>query len=270
MATTIEMIEQMQANAERARAAAQSGPRSFVSNSIVLLTDGQRALVRPLVNMDGAIVMPMHDKFKNTDASLASRKDQYGAMVAAPIANLCAVHFGKPCAFCVNAKEQKLEARFECFVPVYLYGIKNPDDSAAAYTDPDGNVKPVKGFRMLRLKQGSAILNQLMSVFKDADYGRDVTGCDFLVERHGSGMDTSYSCTPKPPKTMEPNMKAAIPPIAKFQEILEEIYPIKVVEHAPVNGASPDGGAVTLDLAASTANVVPPTAGGAKEEAFTF
>lgn len=237
MISTIEQIEQMQRDAEQRRTAAREGGKSYVSNSIVLLADGQRALVRPLYNMDGVIVVPMHDKFKNTDVSLSSRTDVSGRTIAAPISAVCASEFGKPCMLCSNAKENKLEARNECFIPVYLFAIKDASGDSVTFTSPEGEAKPVKGFRMLRCKQGSPILSQLMSVFKDADYGRDITGCDFLISRKGSQLDTTYSCTPKPPKPMEANLKAAIPPITRFHEILSEIYPIKVLERPPVNGA---------------------------------
>ncbi len=262
MVSTIEQIEQMQANAEKARQAAKDGLRAYVSNSIVLLKDGERALVRPLYNMDAVIVRPMHDKFKNTDIALSSRTVE-GRAVAAPISALCAAHDGNPCLLCAQPKDAKLEARFECFVPVYLYGVKGSGDNAITYTDPDGNVKPVKGFRMLRLKQGSSILAQLMSTFKDVDYTRDITSCDFKIERKGVQLDTTYICSPKPPKPMEPNLKAAIPPITKFQDILQEIYPIRILEHAQVNGAS---------VPASVAKpATPPVATPVQEEeAFTF
>ena len=228
MATTIEMIEQMQANAERARAAAQSDAKNFVGNSIVILADGQQALIRPVYNMDASIVLPMHDKFKNGDVSLSSRQYQ-GATVAAPISAMCATHIGKPCLLCSQPKEMKLEARMECFVPCYLFGIKDAQGNVITYTDPDGQQKQVKGFRMYRLKAGSAILNQLMSVYRDPDYNKDVTGCDFLIERKGAGLDTTYSCTPKPPKPMNPNLKAAIPALDVFKNILQEIYEPRVL-----------------------------------------
>lgn len=242
MATTIEMIEQMQANAEKARQAAKDGSKAFVSNSIVLLADGQKALVRPVYNMDNSIVRQMHDKYKNKNVALSSREDKVQGVIAAPISSLCAVHQGLPCLFCAQPKEEKVEARAECFVPVYLFGIKEqqvqPDGTKAwvtvTYTDPDGNIKPVKGFRMLRLKQGSAVLDQLMAVYRDKDYGEDVTGCDFVLERHGSGLDTKYSLTPKPPKPMEPNLKAAIPPKSKFEEILLEIYEPRTLQQPAI------------------------------------
>jgi hypothetical protein len=257
MATTIEMIEQMQADAEKARAAAQNGSKNFVGNSIVLLADGQRGLVRPVYNMPSAIVLPIHDKYKNTDVSLSSRKDQYGNMVAAPISALCATHIGKPCAFCAQPKEAKLEAKPECFVPVYLYGIKDAQDNPVTFTDPEGNIKAVKGFRMLRLKANSTILSQLMAIFRDADYDRDVTGCDFLIERHGSMLDTKYGFTPKPPKAMNANLKAAIPAIDVFKNILQEIYEPRVlvqpeVKITPVQQA-PVMNAVRMEVAPAVA-----------------
>ncbi|HEY5003438.1 MAG TPA: hypothetical protein VII61_09820 [Ktedonobacteraceae bacterium] len=246
MATSIEMIEKMQSDAEKARAAAKDGSKAFVGNSIVLLAEGQRALVRPVYNMSESIVIPMHDKYKNTDVSLSSRTYQ-GATQAAPISSMCATHIGKPCLFCAQPKEAKLEARMECFVPVYLYGIKDSQDNTVTFTDPDGNAKAVKGFRMYRLKAGSAILNQLMAIYRDQDYDKDVTGCDFLIERKGSGLDTTYSCTPKPPKAMNANLKAAIPALDVFKNILLEIYEPRVlvqpeitltpVQQAPVMNA---------------------------------
>ncbi len=259
--STIEQIEQMQRDAEQRRQAVKDGGKAYVSNSIVLLKDGERALVRPLYNMDAVIVVPMHDKFKNTDIALSSRTDASGRAIAAPISALCAAEFGKPCAFCVNAKENKLEARHECFVPVYLYGIKDSSDNAITFTTPEGEVKPVKGFRMLRLKQGSSILAQLMSTFKDADYNRNITSCDFKIERKGMQLDTTYICSPKPPKPMEVNLKVAIPPITKFHEILSEIYPVKILERAPVNGAS---------VPANVAKPAPPPVADQEEESFMF
>lgn len=280
MVSTIEQIEAMQANVEKARQAAKDGPRAYVSNSIVLLADGQRALVRPLYNMDAVIVRPMHDKYKNTDVSLSSRKDQYGSMAAAPISALCAAFDGKPCLFCAQPKDAKLEARFECFVPVYLFKVEQLIDKVndvwevVTYTDPEHNVKPVKGFRMLRLKQGSSILNVLMATYKKDAYNRDITCCDFEIQRKGTGLDTDYTCTPNPPSAMSANLKTAIPSIAKFQEVLQAIYPIKILEHAPVNGTGSEYSVAAIAEAVKNGanTAVPPTAKTPVEQEpeFTF
>jgi len=98
-----------------------------------------------------------------------------------------------------------------------------------------------------------------MTTFKDEEYSRDITVCNFSIERHGSGLDTKYVCSPKPPRAMDANMKAAIPPLEKFQAILEEIFPVKILERPAIAV----GGAVVLDLPTSTVPEVP-------EEAFTF
>lgn len=264
MVTSIEMIEKMQSDAEKARAAAKDGSKNFVGNSIVLLAEGQTALIRPVYNMDASIVVPMHDKYKNTDTSLSSREDKVHGTIAAPISAMCATHLGKSCLYCTQPKEAKLEARNECFVPVYLFGIKDPQGNIITFTDPDGKAKPVKGFRMYRLKAGSAILNQLMSVYRDADYNKNVTGCDFLIERKGAGLDTTYSCTPKPPKSMNPNLKAAIPALDVFRNILQEIYEPRTLNRPAVaadifTNDTPEIAKVAAAVPAST-----------PEEDFTF
>lgn len=242
MATTIEVIKQMQANAEKARQNAQNGgPKAFVSNSIVLLQKDQRALVRPVYNMDSAITLPIHDKYKNTDAALAARPDGKPA----PISAICATAIGKPCLFCNQPKEAKLEARMECFLPVFLFRVQQEiadnEWEDCFYVTPDGESKPIRGFRMLRLKQGSSVLDHLMTIFSDADYSNDVTSCDHIVVRRGEGLDTKYTPSNKPPKGMEPNLKAAIPGIEKFKEILFEIYPVRTLEKATLAGKSVNG-----------------------------
>ena len=258
--SAIEEIEAgMNEAAERAKAAAANNgkPRRFVSNTIVLLKHGQTATVRPLYDMDQAIVRWMHDKFKNTDPALSA--DFNGK--AAPIANLCAEKLSEqPCLLCVNATANKLEANREAFVPVYVYKIVDAAGQSVTYKAQDGSFKSVQGFRLLRLKMGSAILKQLMSVFKDPDYNRDVTGCNFTITRTDTPSKNpnqppkvEYTCTPKPPAPMDPNLKAAIPPIDRFCEALVEIFPEKVIQHAPVAqaGSSLDAIADSYKVAGS-------------------
>ena len=239
--SAIEEIEAgMSQAAERAAKAAENAgkPRRFVSNTIVLLKHGQTATVRPLYNMDQAIVRWMHDKFKNTDPALSS--DFNGK--AAPIANICAEKLsGQPCLFCVDAAANKLEANREAFVPVYVYKIVDAAGQPVLYKAQDGTFKPVQGFRLLRLKMSSPILLQLMTIWKDPDYNKDVTGSNFTITRTDTPSKNpnqppkvTYGCTPKPPTPMNPNLKAAIPPIDSFRAALIEIFPEKVVQHAPV------------------------------------
>jgi hypothetical protein len=265
MATTIEMLEQMEAAAAQAAAARQkSDKQHFVGNSIVVWKSGERALVRPVYNMDQAIVRPVHDKFKNGDASLSSRTYQ-GATIAAPISAMCATHIGKPCLFCAQPKEAKLEARPECFVPVYLYGIKDSQDNSVMFTDPDGNQKVVKGFRMLRLKSTSVIFKQLMSVWRNPLYDKNITCCDFVIERAGSTKDdTVYTCTPNPPQPMHPNLKAAIKPREEFENILLEIYEPRILERPEIT-LTPIQQAPTMTRADVQATI-----SKAPEEEFVF
>jgi hypothetical protein len=236
MKSAIEEIEAgMSQVAERAaERVANGGSKRFVSNTIVLLKHNQIATIRPVYNMDESIVMWMHDKYKNTDASLCATKDGYPA----PISALCAEKLNEQaCTYCVNARENKLEANREAFVPVYVYKIEE-NGQLVTFKNQDGEMKPVKGFRMLRLKMGSAILGILMAVYRDADYQNDITCCNFTISRMdtpGQGKQppkVNYNCTPKPPTPMEPNLKAAIPARKNFYEALEEVYPVKVLQSA--------------------------------------
>lgn len=237
MKSSISEIEAgMNQAAERARsAAANGGSKRFVSNTIVLLKHGQTATLRPVYNMDEAIVFWMHDKYQNFVNG--ERKS---------IAAICAEkNSEQSCTHCVDARANKLEANREAFVPVYVSKILDAEGQPVTYKAQDGSMKPVQGFRMLRLKMGSAILAILMSVYKDAEYNNDITGCNFSVSRtdtpgkNGQPPRVSYSCVPKPPTPMNPNVKAGIPALQNFRNALLEVFPEEVLTqstHAAVIG----------------------------------
>jgi hypothetical protein len=287
MVSSIDMINDMQAEtraaAEKRKQAIVNGPKAYVSNTIVLVGKEQRATFRPLYNMDNVIVVKMHDKYNNFKPD--------GSRDA--IASLCAEQYGKPCSLCVNAKENKLLARPECFIPAYLYKVEMPymgflDEDLDTLGNPrpgatprkmwkpvtftnkeSSEIKPVKGIRLLRAKQGSAALNALMAVFNDSDYNNDVTGCDWSLERDDSGDFVKYSCTPKPPKPMHPDLAAQIPALEKFSTRLADVYPIRVLatgdvapQSAPQSKGVDFGAMLAGKRAASTSFVA--------EEDFAF
>lgn len=229
-------IQAMENMMQQAEAAKSSGGKAFSANTIVMIGDGQRAVVRPIYNMDQAIIRKMHDKFKNTDMHLSSRKDQYGNMVATPISALCAEQFGNACTYCPDAKANKLEAYDEAFIPVFLFKLEqetvkgNGQWQPVTYTNQQtGETEAVRGFRMLRLKRSSPILKVLMQTYKDTDYLCDISACDFSIIRTGSGLDTTYTCTPKPPKEMETRLREAIPARAEFEQKLLDCYEPKIL-----------------------------------------
>lgn len=54
--------------------------------------------------------------------------------------------------------------------------------------------------QIMEIKQAS-IQKELTKYIKDEDYG-DLTGYDFVLERTGTGLDTRYAVTVKPPKVV--------------------------------------------------------------------
>jgi len=243
----------MQASVDARKAAEdrkKAGSNGLVSvaSSLVLLKSGkqkdgreiiQRAYIRPIYNIDVATVVSMHDKFQNYDAS-GNR---------APIANLCAEAYGHACKYCVDAKKNKLQAREECFIAVYLRGIEEQevgqtDWSKVQYTfkNPEGQEekKTVQGFKLLRLKMNSPILSGLMNIFK---YSGDITSCTYIIQRQGEELGTTYTLEAQPPTPMNPNLKAAIAQKKPSQvlELIEQLYPYQIVPQSrPNNGPLED------------------------------
>src|SRR5260221_355124 len=187
----IDMIEQGMAKAAEAKANAGTS-KDFVGNTIVLLKDGQRAYVRPLYNMNSAIYRLMHDKYKNTDASLKANENGSPASLT----QFCGKnpHINQPCKICAKVQAEPdakhPEAKAEIFVPVYLHKLVQVKvaggqeiEEIVSYEDKQANTfKPVQGFRLLRCKMGSPVLSQLMKVYRDPDYSKDVTGCVFTID----------------------------------------------------------------------------------------
>ncbi len=240
MATTIERLENMQREAveaakKRAEFAANGGstnPYVMRMQNTISLKPDERVLIRPLYNIHDIpfLVRYVHDQFKNFAPDGSSD----------PLNNICAEEYGKPCALCADGHTDKKERREEAFFPVALYRQEKegfPGEWVEApYVDKEGQVFPKRGFRLLRVKQSHPAFQQLMSVYRDKDYGNDITVCDFVIERRGATMnDTKYTCTTKPPKPMAQKMRDGMPSIADFEKLLLQCFPLRVVEHQSVN-----------------------------------
>lgn len=207
-----------------------SGKSAYIlrMENVISLAANERVLVRPLYNIPDIFIRRIHDMFKNVAAD--GSKD--------PLCHMCAEEQGQPCQLCAEGHNDKKELRDEAFIPVGLYHQQSDASGEwrdAPYVDKEGQSHIKRGWRFLRVKASSPIFQQLMSVFKDADYGKDITCCDFEIVRRGSGMnDTTYTCTPKPPKPMLPKMAAGKPSLAQFEAILNDCFPIRVLEKSVV------------------------------------
>lgn len=221
--SVIEMMDDAKARAEKAS-------KGFVP-TFLMLKDHQKAILRPLFNLDECVPMQMHNKFNKV-----SPKDSINAV--------CASEQGKVCEYCqaYAAGDKQLAPKMSFMLPVYLYRVGQQNDdktwSDVTYTDTEGNAQPVKGLRVLELKNYgtvSQVMDVMRSMFAEET---DIRDHDFSIERKGAGTDTSYIVLPRAPKLMPEPVKVLIP---KQQDVLDMVIaacPIHAVEGAGATASS--------------------------------
>jgi len=227
---------------EMQRAQAQTGGFAPFFFSI---KDGEKALVRPLLNMREYVMLNFHELYNP-----ATKKYEVSAV--------CAVSFDRECQHCVDAVNhpdkklgKKLSAHRRFYLPIYIHSALKKDSvtqkwAPLTYTDQDGNEQDVKGVRILEMKASSSILASLVASYNEAE-GHDITKFDFRIERKGTGTDTEYTTT------LSPNAPRALPDDLKSQRReqiksdVEIARPMKVVGGAPVVAQS-NGKAVEDDI----------------------
>ena len=280
----INTVNELQAMQQEARAAAaarakqqadyeKNGPKKFAADVVLSLKKNQRAMFRPVYNMPDCQVVHMHDLYKNTDRNLSAygpneRFNTPGS--AAPILNLCALKMlNKPCAFCENAAAMKREAKREVFIPVYVYKVmqfqlneitEQPEldeqhrpilELVTKLDKESGAMVPVRGFRMIRAKQGSAVFDKLMEMWEEEG---DITLRDYSLIRDDSEKFVKYICSQKDKTAMHEKLVAKIPPLSEFGlEVLAGLYPYKILESAqsPVaRQVAPRGNGSTTNIGA--------------------
>lgn len=155
--------------------------------TFLTLKDKQKAILRPLFNLDQAIPLMMHNKFNKSNP-----KDSINAV--------CAQEIGKPCALCgLAAEDKQLRPALSLMLPVYVYriGTKQPDGSWAdvTYKNAEDQDVRVQGLRILELKQYgtiTAVYQTLRTYYRDYP-SHDIGECDFSIERVGAMQNTSYA-----------------------------------------------------------------------------
>lgn len=218
---------------ERASAPRKSGKPVFL-----FLKEGHKALIRPLFNLDEAIVLAKHNKWsENADYRVNA---------------ICAAELGKACVHCESAKtleDKKLAASATIYLPVYIYQVVDKTGTRVTYKEKDeqGNEseKPVTGFRVLELPLFGTMFN-VLKVFRS--YMRDdgsICQCDFSIEQVGEGQKKSFVVIPKAPKPLGPAIQkaAAALDIVKFHDAImgalppsisgdDTVSPAKAIEQA--------------------------------------
>lgn len=223
----------------------EQGARAAVQRSakptFLILKDGQKALFRPLTNLDGCAVMDMHNKFHPTDIKLS-------------VDATCACEDGgKLCKHCQDAaNDKKLTARRTFFLPIYLYRIICLKDvlkkdgsvlfrkgEAVAYPDPENNnvLKPESGVRLLKLTFNFGTIATAAGMLKTRyREGDDLSRRDFSLERVGGDQQTKYILDPKDPSPFQLANKIPAPTIERIRErVFEACPPLVATTNAAVS-----------------------------------
>lgn len=222
MAMTYDPIAELDAEVKRA----ESAPRKSGKPIFLFLKENQKALVRPLYNLNQMIVLMKHNMWsENKDFRVNS---------------VCGHELDKTCLFCERVKEggdKKLTANKFFYVPVYVHSvIDTKSGEAITYKEKGENdeevEKPVKGFRLLELSMFgsvSAILKHLRGYYRDEDT-HDITECDFSIEQIGAGQKKSFTTINKKPSPINPAITAKKPTLEAFRESIIAALPCKEVE----------------------------------------
>jgi len=168
------------------------------------IADGQKALIRPLLNLNAYVRVHKHEYYDNTSKKWLFRSQ-------------CAKDLGQECQTCIDVealpedtkeeKKIKRQARAsERFVlPAYLHAVVEvKSNKKVTYTDMEQQEHDVSGPRLLEMKpQTSPILDKLLTTYQ-ASESHDISKRDFKIERAGVGIETVYTVEPKDPSTFDP------------------------------------------------------------------
>ncbi|BCL83158.1 hypothetical protein ccbrp13_56230 [Ktedonobacteria bacterium brp13] len=214
-----EQAERAAQQAERAAKKAAGGDQPL----ILYFYDGLEILIRPMGDLNSAILAMKHHKYIEGGASIDA---------------ICAAEIGKPCALCQRAKEDKaLAARESWFIPVYMYQATKtkdkdsyalPSPEIVTYTENDVR-KQAKGVRVLEMKDFGAeaiILKTFRKFMADPANGR-MMDRDFLIIQDGKGKgNKAYIVDKKDPKPRPDIAKITPPQQRVWERILEKLPPI--------------------------------------------
>lgn len=164
------------------------------------IKDGEKALVRPLLNMNQYVKADKHEVFNPTTNKF-------------DVAAICATSLGlTDCAYCAQAstaktkEEKKLIVSPRIILPVYVHAILNvKTGQPVTYTDSEGSAQPVKGIRLLEMKRSSSILRDFIANYNEDD-NHNITNFDFVITRKnidGDKLQTTYTVISKQPRKIE-------------------------------------------------------------------
>lgn len=228
-------IAEIEAEMKRAQAKSSGGNVSFF-----VLKDGEKALVRPLLNLNQVASLLMHVYWNPGSGKFdVNSVCAHQAELELP-AGSC-----KHCATVKTMTDKKAAGKMAAtkyfVVPLYVYGIKNAAGAPVTYTQDDKEVA-VQGVRYLQLKPTSDILATLLEIYRD---NGDITTGDLTISRKGEKLDTKYTVTQRPPAVFSVEN---VPAQSKF-DIITRIAEMNAPE--VIDGADPFPPSATTSAKAS-------------------
>lgn len=178
------------------------------------LKEQQRALIRPLLNLDAATAFALHNR--------------YHPEIKRKIYVVCAREVNKPCHYCQGSEkgEQICDAEVSFMLPIFVYSLLDTRSGRRImYRDQDGLDYPVSGLRLLELTAFGAVRDILATFSTFVHAGGDISGCDWTLEQFVSSQGKYIVTTPLPLKPLGPQLEALIPP--------EDVVRKSVLEFAP-------------------------------------
>jgi len=162
-------------------------PESGLKPFFFSIKSGEKALIRPLMNMNEYVLVNKHELFDNGSKKFVARA-------------ICAKDLELECQYCLDAaNNKKLTADKRFILPIYVHAVVNVETGLpVTYKDQDGNEQEVKGVRLLEMKRSSSILKDLVGAYNESDT-HNITENDFVIRRKGEALETEYTVTPKAP-----------------------------------------------------------------------
>lgn len=181
-------IAEIEAEMKRAQAKSSGGNVSFF-----VLKDGEKALVRPLLNLNQVASILMHVYWNPGSGKF----DVNSVCAHQPELELPA----NSCKHCATVKTLtdkkaagKMTATKYFVIPLWVYGVKNAAGAPVTYKDQEDKEQPVQGVKYLQLKPTSDILATLLEIYRDSG---DIAAADLLIGRKGEKLDTKYTVLPR-------------------------------------------------------------------------
>lgn len=170
------------------------------SQLFLSLKERQRALIRPLLDLNAATAFAIHNRYYP-----AIRRKVYV---------VCAREINKPCYYCQqSAREEWCDAEVSFMLPIFVYSLINTRSGRRImYHDQDGLEQPVTGLRLLELTAFGAVRDVLATFSTFVHAGGNVSGCDWTLEQFVSAQGRLIVTTPMPLKPMNPRIEEITPP----------------------------------------------------------